>query len=161
MIQKCLHFPDFNFSHVEWKQFYAVQELGHLIAIPRDRIFKERTKLQNGFKQLISSGGSERILESLLSENGRFHINGLGLNTISKVLAIHAPDRFAVYNTPVEKTLRSFGYAPPSGVTKAGKYLAYNRMMDRFKEVTGLRDAYALDVFFYHHAQELKKIAAG
>ena len=161
VIQKCLHFPDFNFSHVEWKQFYAVQELGHLIAIPRDRIFKERTRLQNGFKQLISSGGSERILESLLSENGRFHINGLGLNTISKVLAIHAPDRFAVYNTPVEKTLRSFGYTPPSGVTKAGKYLAYNRMMDRFKEVTGLRDAYALDVFFYHYAQELKKIAAG
>lgn len=161
LIQEYLHFPDFNFNHTEWKHFYKVPELGHLIAIPRDRIFKKRTRLQSGFRQLISSGGSESILEALLSEKGRFHINGLGLNTISKVLAVHAPDRFAVYNTPVDKTLRSFGYVPPRGATKAGKYLAYNRMMDKFKKATGLGDAYALDLFFYHHAQELKKIAEG
>lgn len=160
-IQEYLHFPAFDFNHTEWKQFYEILELGRLIAIPRDRIFKERTQLQNGLKQLISSDGNERILEALLSEDGTFHINGLGLNTISKVLAVHAPDRFAVYNTPVDKTLRSFGYTPPRGATKAGKYLAYNRMMDKFKRVTGLRDAYALDVFFYHYAQELKKMAAG
>lgn len=161
LIQIYLHFPDFDFSHTEWKQFYGVLELGHLIAIPRDRIFKERAKLQNGFKQLISSDGGESTLEALLSENGKFHIKGLGLNTISKVLAVHDPNCFAVYNTPVDETLRSFGYVPPRGATKAGKYLAYNRMMDKFKEATGLRDAYALDVFFYHHAQKLKKIAAG
>lgn len=161
LIQEYLHFPDFDFSLAEWKQFYRILELGHLIAIPRDRIFKERTRLQNGFRQLVSSGGGESILDALLSEIGKFHIKGLGLNTISKVLAVHAPDRFAVYNTPVDETLRSFGYVPPRGATKAGKYLAYNRMMDKFKEVTGLRDAYALDVFFYHHAQKLKKIAAG
>lgn len=161
LIQKCLHFPDFNFSLAEWKQFYAEQALGHLIPIYRDRIFKKRTKLQNGLKQLVSSGGSEHILELLLSKNRKFHISGLGLNTISKVLAVHAPDSFAVYNRPVEETLRSFGYKPPRVVTKAGKYLAYNRMMDKFKDETGLRDAYALDAFFYQHAQELKKIVAG
>jgi HKD family nuclease len=159
-IQEYLHFPGFDFNHTEWKQFYEILELGRLIAIPRDRIFKKRTRLQNGLKQLISSDGSERILEALLSEDGEFHINGLGLNTISKVLAVHAPDRFSVYNTPVDKTLRSFGYVPPRGATKAGKYLAYNRMMGKFKKVTGLHDAYALDVFFYHYAKGLNKIAA-
>jgi len=52
-------------------------------------------------------------------------------------------------------SLRNFGYVPPRGASKAGKYLAYNRKMNEFKKVAKLRDAYALDVFFYHHAQEL------
>lgn len=154
-IKKYLHFPDFDFDQNEWKLFYAVSELGHLIPVYRDRVFKNRALLRKGFQQLISSHGNENILGELLSKKGKFHIKGLGLNTVSKVLAVHAPAHFAVYNAPVEKTLRNFGYLPPRGATKAGKYLAYNRMMDKFKKATGLVDAYALDVFFYHYAQTL------
>lgn len=156
-IKKLLHFPDFDFSEAEWRQFYAIPELGHLIAIPRDSIFKKRAKLQKGFQQLTSRLGDEKTLDALLSKNGKFNIAGLGLNTISKVLAAHAPKRFAVYNKPVKDTLRSFGYISPRGASKAGKYLSYNRMMEKFKEATGLSDAYALDVFFYHYALKLKK----
>lgn len=156
-IKDCLHFPDFKFNLADWQQFYGVRALGHLIPIPRDRIFNQHAKLlQEGFRQLISNEGNERVLESLLSKTGKFHINGLGLNTISKVLAIHASDRFAVYNAPVVKTLRSFGYKSPRGLSKSEKYIAFNSMMDTFKKETGLRDAYALDVFFFNYAQKLK-----
>lgn len=156
-IRECLHFPDFDFSLDEWRAFYAIPQLGHLIPILRDGIFKKRSLLQKGLQQLIVNSGSENILEALLSKDGKFRIRGLGINIISKLLAVYAPERFAVYNKPVEETLRSFGYVPPQGPSKAGKYLAYNRMMNKFKEETGLKDAYALDVFFYHYAQGLKE----
>src|SRR5690606_3274255 len=119
-IKKFLHFPNFDFNHTEWKQFYAVSELGRLDNRSRDSIFEERVRLQKGLQQLISSGGREDVLEELLSEKGKWRIKGLGVNTISKVLAVHMPEDFSVYNNPVEKALRNFGYVPPRGASKAG-----------------------------------------
>jgi hypothetical protein len=86
-------------------------------------------------------------LNEFLSPNGEFHLTGLRLNIISKILAVHAPLRWAVYNRPVADALKRFGYVPPRGVSPAEKFMAFTRKMEKFKLATGLKDAYALDAF--------------
>jgi HKD family nuclease len=157
LIKGALQYPQFDFDAKGWRSFYGVPEMGHLIPIWRDRIFKKRHRLQTGFRELIA-GNVGANLNELLLPSGRYHISGLGLNAISKVLAVHAPAQWTVYNKPVEKTLRSFGYVSPRGGTAADKYFAFTKMMDKFKEETGAEDAFALDAFFAdHYFRKLKK----
>jgi hypothetical protein len=149
-IKAALNYPAFNFDERGWKEFYGIQELGHLIPLYRDRVLKKKALLQDSFRQLTGEEAQvPNALEKLFSRGGKFRIKGLGLNVVSKILAVHAPAKWAVYNGPVDKALRSFGYVPPRGASLAAKYIAYTRMMEEFKSATGLPDAYALDAFFY------------
>jgi HKD family nuclease len=158
LIETALDYPNFRFDAAGWKSFYAVWALGHLIPIYRDSIFKEKRRLQSGLRKLVSED-TRSGLHDLLASNGRYHIPRFGLNAISKILAVHAPKKWTVYNGPVEKVLRSFGYVPPRGGTTADKYFAFTDMMDRFKKETGAEDAYALDAFFLHYSLFLKGLA--
>ena len=149
-IKSALRYPALDFDEKGWKEFYSIQELGHLIAIGRDGVFRKRALLQDGLRQLIKTDESvPNLLDEMLTSGGKFRIKGLGLNAISKILAVHSPTKWAVYNDVVDSTLRSFGYVPPRGASRAAKFIAFTRMMEEFKLASGLKDAYALDAFFY------------
>jgi HKD family nuclease len=149
-IRQLLRFPSFDFDENGWQGFYSVKSLGHLIPLYRDRVFRKKSRLQKGLRGLVENDADvPKVLDDFLSPSGKFHIEGLGLNTISKVLAVHDPLKWAVYNTPVDVALREFGYRPPRGATPAEKFIAFTQMMDKFKSATGLPDAYALDAFFF------------
>ena len=149
-IRTILHYPQFDFDRTAWKSFYEVLAMGRLIPIRRDRIFSKKKRLQAGLRELIT-GDTIKSLNDPLQPAGRYQIPGLGLNAISKILAVHSPTRWAVYNTAVGKTLRAFGYLPPRGGSPAEKYIAFTEMMDKFKTATGAEDAFALDSFFIHY----------
>src|ERR1035438_2006028 len=87
-IKAALHYPQFDFDHAGWQSFYGIRAMGHLIPIWRDRIFRNKKRLQKGLRDLII-GDTPRILNDLLLPKGRYHMPGLGLNAISKVLAVH------------------------------------------------------------------------
>ncbi|MGD0510763.1 MAG: hypothetical protein ABSA33_02885, partial [Candidatus Micrarchaeaceae archaeon] len=159
-IKTALDYPTFGFDAKGWKSFYAEWGLGHLIPIYRDSIFKKKGRLQDGLRKLVS-GDPQSGLRDLLDSGGRYQIPGFKLNSISKIMAVHAPTKWTVYNGPVEKVLRSFGYLPPRGGTPADRYLAFTEMMDRFKRETGAEDAYALDAFFLHYSLHLRDIPDG
>lgn len=156
-IKQALRYPAFDFDKQGWKDFYSVHALGHLIPIYRDSIFTKKDRLQEGLRTLVSQGeGASTVLNEFLSKNGKFHIEGLGLNVVTKILAVHRPLRWAVYNAAMHKALRKFGYIAPRGGSPADKLIAFTQMMERFKLSTGLQDAYALDAFFYHVYEQLK-----
>jgi hypothetical protein len=158
-IKAALRYPEFDFDNAGWQSFYGIKEMGHLIPIWRDRIFRNKKRLQSGLRALIS-GDTAKVLNDLQSPKGRYHIPGLGLNAISKVLAVHDPAKWTVYNKPVEKTLRRFGYLSPRGETPAAKYVAFTEMMNKFKLATGAEDAFALDSFFIHYYSHKLKAAS-
>jgi len=148
-IKEFLDYPAFDFDMDGWNGFYSVTELGHLIAIRKYQVFRKKKRLQDGLKELIASDGQvPKVLNEFPSPRGKYRINGLGLNAISKVLAVHAPQKWAVHNKPVAKALKKFGYIPPRGASEAEKFMAFIQMMDTFKAATGLPDAYAIDAFF-------------
>jgi HKD family nuclease len=159
-IKKALQYSTgFDFDKQGWEEFYSVFALGHLIPISRNSIFKKKRKLQAGLRALVQPGADvSAVLNEFLSPNGKFHISGFALNTISKILAVHRPRTWAVYNTPVSSTLKRFGYVHPRGASPAERFMAFNRMMYNFKSETGLQDAYALDAFFFHLFRQSKGI---
>jgi HKD family nuclease len=156
-IRQYLRYPAFDFDESGWKGFYSVGSLGYLIPIYRDRLFRKKDGLQEGLRRLVGTEGQvPEVLGEFLSPNGKFRITGLGLNIISKILAVHAPLKWAVYNSPVADALRRFGYVPRRGASPAAKFIAFKEMMETFKSATGLPDAYALDAFFYDEYRKLK-----
>ncbi len=164
-IKTALHYPQFDFSRDEWIEFYKIQELGHLIPIYRDRVFRQEKRLKDGLRLLVDDSiPIQKRLTALLERTGKHHISGLSVNTVSKILAVHDPDRWPVYNSPVYFTLRSFDYQPPRRVGMSGRYLAFANLMQDFMKVCGAKDVCALDWFFYVFAKDrkgLKKLGAG
>ena len=149
-IKTALHYPQFDFSHDEWNEFYKIQELGHLIPIYRDRVLRQEKRLKDGLRLLVDDSiPIEKRLTALLERAGKHHISGLSVNAISKILAVHDPNRWPVYNSPVHFTLRSFGYQPPRRVGISGRYLAFANLMEEFMKACGAKDVCALDWFFY------------
>jgi HKD family nuclease len=156
-MKQLLHYPTFDFSRPEWSEFYRVLELGHLIAVYRDRVFRQEKRLKEALRLLVDDAKPiQERLSTILDKRGSFHIPGLRLNTVSKILAIHDPSKWPVYNAPVETTLRHFGYKPPRGVGLAGRYEAFAKLMQDFMKECGAKDVCALDWFFYWFAQEKK-----
>jgi HKD family nuclease len=152
-----LHYPTFDFSSKEWNEFYSVFEFGRLIPIYRDRVFRNEKRLKGALQLLVDDTKPLRErLSAILDSRGSHHISGLRVNTVSKILAIHDPSRWPVYNAPVATTLQHFGYKPPRGVGLAGRYEAYAKLMGDFMKESGAKDVCALDWFFYRFAQQKK-----
>jgi HKD family nuclease len=150
-ILDALHPPEFTFSHEEWRKFFAKKALGNLDERNRDKVLRHRTKLQRALRELVLK--PEAGVRNVLGKTGRLRIEGLGVNTVSKILAVYAPNEWPVYNTKVAGVLKEFGYKAPRGADAADAYLAYRDIMKRFMKECKERgakpvDALALDKFF-------------
>jgi HKD family nuclease len=148
-IREALNMPSFEFDKTAWNKFYGIPALGRLRQVYRDPIFNKEKRLKDAMRYLLNeSVAIRKRLAAVLEENGAFHIRGLGLNIVSKVLAVHDSKRWPVFNGPVEKTLRHFGYEPPRGMGKVGRYLKFAEAMEGFRVDSGAPDVFALDTFF-------------
>ena len=96
-------------------------------------------------------------LHEVLDPNGRFRVGGAGLNFISKVLAVHDPSKYTVFNGPVADVLGHFNYEIPRGYTPSEKYLEFAEMMRRFLRECGADNTLDLDAFFYNYWARIKK----
>lgn len=151
-IVAALRAPVFDFGRDGWREFYSIGSLGKLDERYRDKVWKHQKRLKNALRKLVTEG--EGALPRVVEGGGDLHVGGVGLNTISKILAAITPEQWPVYNSPVAKALAEFGYRPPRGAGVAGKYLAYRNAMKKFVEAcqpngSGRIDALALDAFFY------------
>lgn len=155
-IREALHIPIFDFTRDEWNRFYRIGELGRLRNAFRDKLFARKARLKRALVQLLDEHTSiEQRLASVVERNGKNHIRGFGLNGASKILAAHNPVKWPAFNTPVEITLRHFGYEPPRA-SKSSHYLQFVEAMESFRSDCGAPDVLALDAFFRHWHRRLK-----
>lgn len=157
-IKTAIGYPDFDFDYVGLTRFYDIQDLGHLIQIRKDSVWKERKKLRHGLLQLIDDSKPIEVrINDLLNERGRHRIYGVGPNFVSKILAVHNPQEYSVLNDPVKKSLDKFGYERHRG-TIGQKYAEFASLMRRFMKESGARDSLAVDAFFYHFWEQNLKV---
>jgi len=150
-IKKALHYPSFNFSQDDWDEFYGYPHLGYLLPIYRDRIFLKKEKLQDGFRYLINEAiPIEKRMYELLDNKGKYHIKGVGINIITKVLAIHDPKKYPVINKPVKDTLKRYNLPIPTGKDIYTKYFELSRVLQGFYKNTNAKNMYELDIFLYN-----------
>lgn len=163
-INKVLSAPDFDFDKNGWYQFYKIGSLGQLDERSRDKIWKKQKRFKEGLRKLAID--NESALSTVLNQDGVLHVPGAGLNTISKILAAYARDKWPVYNSRVAVALADFGYKHPHRATTADKYVAYRNLMQKFAEACAENgkakpNALALDAFFYMRSEQVKKKAKG
>jgi HKD family nuclease len=158
-ISQILHFPDLVFSKREWDSFFRIRELGRLRPVYRDIMFAQRKKLQQALAFLLDERVPIRSrLGAILDRGGKYRVRGFGMNLISKILAVSDPNVWPVYNSPVEQTLRHFGYEDPRGVEASVRYLSFADEMNNFMRDSGAKDMLALDGFFRRWSQSAKKV---
>lgn len=147
---RCLDYPRFNFDRQNWSEFYKIAELGKLDPRYKDAVFKNPTRLKQALRYLVNETIpiSKRI-NALLDVNGRHHIRGLGINTVTKILTCHRPEKWPVLNSPVREVLRRFGYREPSGEDVGQKYQVFQGRIMKFAQKCGATDLIAVDSFFY------------
>jgi hypothetical protein len=148
-VRSSLGYPRFAFDRRGWERFYKVWEMGHLIEVYKNSVYANR-RLRPSLRRLVN----ERLpinqrVTSMVSPTGRHHIGGFGLNAISKILAVHRPNKWPVHNNPVAESLRHFGYRPARGASAGQRYEAFARFMSRFLRESAAPDMIALDAFFY------------
>lgn len=156
-IKKALRYPAFDFDYTGLEQFYKIRGLGHLIEISKGNVWKQRKRLQAGLKFLINdSKPIEDRLDAVLS--GRYKVDGVSENFLTKVLAVHKPLKFTVWNDPVKGAVEDFGYEHTRGLSKAERYLEFTELMERFLKESGARSTLELDAFFLeHYVKHVKK----
>jgi HKD family nuclease len=149
-IKSALRYPKFDFDEDGLEMFYKVEVLGHLIEVRKPRVWKQRRKLQAGLRHLVDdSTPIEARLHAVL--DGRYKVEGVGLNFLTKVLAVHDPLRFTVFNQPIAKALEHFKYERTRGYSQARRYLEFADLMRRFLRESGGRSCLDLDAFFYEY----------
>jgi HKD family nuclease len=152
-IKTALRYPKFDFNKDGLGDFYKIQALGHLIEVRKPRVWKQHKKLQAGLRYLVDdSKPMEARLHAVL--DGRFKVEGVGLNFLTKVLAVHDPMRFTVFNQPIAKALYYFKYERTRGYTQAKRYLEFAELMKRFLKESDGRSSLDLDAFFFQYWRE-------
>jgi HKD family nuclease len=151
-VKSALDYPNFNFDREGFEKFYKILELGHLIEFNKPSVWKQRAKLRRTLRLLVDNSISiEHRLSQILDEGAPLNVSGVGLNFISKILAVHAPRDFTVQNAPVNAVLEHFEYNIPRGHSPSQKYLAFCELMRRFLAESGARNTLELDVFFFEY----------
>jgi hypothetical protein len=95
------------------------------LGVTRDQVFAKKKTLRKALQRLKADG--ERAVPSVLDEDGELHVPGLGVATISKIMASHGRKTWPVYNQRVAARLREYGYESARGAGSAEKYLVYKR----------------------------------
>jgi HKD family nuclease len=159
-ILKALRHPQYDFDKGAFAHFYSMKDLGALDPRYRDTVFAQEAKLKRALRSLSAeSPGSnmEQTLSSILNRDGDLHVRGMGLNTISKILACTNPTRWPVYNSRVESVLKRFGYETSGALSASARYIAYADLMLRFMRACGARNVLELDAFFYDYSHKVWK----
>jgi HKD family nuclease len=144
ILERLQYKNDFKFDRDGWNAFYKILELGRLRG-HREQVFAKKKTLRKALQRLKAEG--ERAVPSVLDKNGELHIPGLGIATISKIMASHGRRTWPVYNQRVAARLREYGYESPRGAGPAEKYLVYRRAMHDLMEACAAEDMLALDAF--------------
>ena len=119
-----------------------------MIEIYKNRVWGQRKKLQAGLRFLITDSIP---IEQRLTEvfDGKYRVQGVSNNFLTKVLAVHDPMSFTVDNAPIFKALKKhFEYDSPRGYTAAEQYLEFARLMKDSASNRVLRIR-SVDAFFY------------
>jgi HKD family nuclease len=157
-IRSVLGYPAFDFNKDGLDKFYGIQELGHLIEINKVGVWRQRRKLRNALRYLVDDARPIRArLHEVLDPDGRYHVKGAALNFMSKVLAVHDSQQFAVFNRPVAGALSKFGYESDRG-SASQKYLAFSALMRRFLTESGAPSMLDLDGFFFKYWEQHVKL---
>jgi HKD family nuclease len=144
-LKKAIDYP--NFKKIDLPAFWKIKDLGTIVPIRvKAQIENDRIK----FTKLMKYICNDKIKLSLrvdeaLNVNGKLRIENIGMAFISKVLVIHNPSEYYIYNKEVLESLRPFGLSFVRGSSFGEKYMSVRDTLKSILLETGIDDFAVLD----------------
>lgn len=153
-IERCLRPPSFRFDKRDWHQFLRIPEFGSMRRI-RKATDAYLPQLRKAFLYLADEKIplAERI-DNVVPNGSRYHVPGVGINIVTKVLAMLSPEKRPVYNDRVANTLAAFGYDTNHATTDGTMYAKFCDEMNSFAAECGLSEMLSIDSFFEYYSRK-------
>lgn len=153
-LKKTLDYPNFNNINID--DFFAIQELGHLISIPKPAIKRRLSTFSNLLKMLCNDE-KDLVERYSMALNGPLKIEGVSEALISKILVIHNPRIYFIKNKRSNNALSSLGINYKRGVPKAVKYKIMSDLLVEICREANIKNLAVLDYFLYLEDKTNKK----
>lgn len=150
-LRASLDYP--NFINFDIDKFFSIWSLGHIIAIPKNTILRNKQK----FRRLLNYVCDDSIELSVRYDNalnGKYAMRGIKEAFISKVLIIHNHKRYFVKNDKSIKGLKKYGLELPRGLSAGEKYSITNNFLLQLCKQAGLQNLAILDHILYMEGSE-------
>lgn len=149
-LRKTLDYP--HFENIEVNEFFKIEEMGHLIEIPKPTILAEMRKFKLMLHYLKDSN-TDLAERYEMAYSGSLKISGVSSALISKVLLICDPVNCWVENKKSLSTLTSYGLKLPRGMAAGERYKAKALFLKGVCDEAGIPDMTILDSFLYDNAE--------
>lgn len=143
-----------DFKKIDLDAFLGIGELGHILR------FYQRTQAKNiangKMKHLFSVLCDESIplIERFRYANEEGKLNGCANNVLTKVLVVHNPKKYLLWNTVLDTYMKRYGFVFERGTKPWEKYVM---LCDYFAELckeVGIKDFAVLDELLYRAMEE-------
>jgi HKD family nuclease len=157
-IRRCLKPPTFEFTKADWLEFLRIPEFGSLKRIDRDTA-NHIPKIRKAFLHLANESiPLATRINDVVPLCSRYHVDNIGKNIVTKLMAMLRPKERPVYNERVENTLIAFGYPLGGSKTFGQQYEAFCRDIQSFAKGCGFSEVLSIDSFFeYYSRKRMKK----
>ncbi|MDX2048551.1 MAG: phospholipase D family protein [Chitinophagaceae bacterium] len=145
-LRSTLDYP--NFSNIDIDSFFAIWELGHIIALPKPTIKREIKKFSKLLSMLCDEQTDIAVRYNRALE-GDLKIRGINEGLISKLLVIHNPDIYFVKNDKTTTALKKYGIELPRGLSRGDKYKITCKFLRQICKETDIENLAVLDYYLY------------
>lgn len=145
-----LDYPSFQDVRIE--AFFKIQDMGHLIEIPKPSILANFDKFKLMLHYLNDSN-TDLAERYDMAHSGPLKMSGISSALISKVLLICEPENCWVENKKSMSTLAAYDLKLPKGLTPGERYKAKALFLKGICEEADIPDMTILDAFLYDNAE--------
>lgn len=134
-----------NFKKIDLKAFFGVKTLGTIVAI---KVKGQIQKNPQKFSALMKFLCNDKIpIDVRLNEalTGELAIKSVGIGFLSKVLVIHDPQNYFVYNKEFEEIFKPLGLSLPRGLDFGKKYELILNILESVRKEAGINNFATLD----------------
>jgi len=149
-LRQSLDYP--RFQDVKLEEFFKIQDMGHLLEIPKPSIWADLDKFRLMLSYLNDSI-TDLAEKYDMAYSGPLKMPGISSAMISKILMICDPITCWVENKKSLSTLDYYGLKLPKGMTPGQKYKAKALFLKSICEEAEIPDMTILDAFLYDNAQ--------
>jgi len=149
-LRQTLDYP--TFDEVRLEEFFKIEEMGHLIEIPKPSILANLDKFRLMLRYLNDSN-TDLAEKYDMAHSGPLKMAGISNAMISKVLMICDPINCWVENKKSRSTLEYYGLNLPKGMTPGDRYKAKALFLKSICDEAEIPDMTILDAFLYDNAE--------
>lgn len=156
-IRSSLNYPYFN--NINYDKFFKIRELGSILGFNQFRILENKRKFKSQLKYLINETKPiEDRINNTCNKSGEFYTFGVRKGLVTKVLNMHKPKLYPVWNNASHNTLNHYGMSFNWGLNRGEKYRLICNTLKEIESKIKIENLSVLDKFLFDYFDKKRNI---